>query len=112
MNNKKKNKKNKVTRKIIDKTNKLVYFKGEGVKLMKLITLEAARINIGYTQHEAAEKFGINYQTLAKLEKDSSNAPYSFIKKVPKVYGISDDNIFFGVTNEFIRSKRDEIKED
>ena len=33
-----------------------------------LITLEAARRNIGYSQKEAANLFGIHYQTLAKLE--------------------------------------------
>lgn len=58
------------------------------------LTLEAARINIGYTQKEAAERFGMHYQTLAKLEEDSTNAPYSFIQDIPNVYRISPDNIF------------------
>ena len=49
-----------------------------------LITLEAARKNIGYSQKEAAALFGVHYQTLAKLEEDSSNAPYSFIQLIPK----------------------------
>lgn len=60
-----------------------------------LITLEAARKNIGYSQKEAAALFGVHYQTLAKLEEDSSDAPYSFIQLIPKVYKISKDNIFF-----------------
>ena len=60
-----------------------------------LITLEAARRNIGYSQKEAASLFGLHYQTLANLEEDSSNAPYTFIQKIPKVYKISKDNIFF-----------------
>ena len=51
-----------------------------------LITLEAARKNIGYSQKEAAALFGVHYQTLAKLEEDSSDAPYSFIQLIPKVY--------------------------
>ncbi len=70
------------------------------------ITLEAARINAGYTQKEAAPLFGIHYQTLAKLEDDSSDAPYSFIQAIPRVYKISPDNIFFGQKNEFIRLLR------
>ena len=70
------------------------------------ITLEAARINAGYTQKEAAPLFGIHYQTLAKLEDDSSDAPYSFIQAIPRVYKISPDNIFFGRKNEFIRLLR------
>ena len=74
----------------------------EVIKMIKL-TLEAARINIGYTQKEAAERFGMHYQTLAKLEEDSTNAPYSFIQDIPHVYRISPDNIFFGRKNEFIR---------
>lgn len=61
-----------------------------------LITLEAARRNIGYSQKEAADLFGIHYQTLAKLEEDSSNAPFAFIQKIPKIYKIPTNNIFFG----------------
>lgn len=72
-----------------------------------LITLEAARRNIGYSQKEAASLFGLHYQTLANLEEDSSNAPYTFIQKIPKVYKISKDNIFFGRKNEFIRLLRE-----
>lgn len=71
-----------------------------------LITLEAARRNIGYSQKEAADLFGIHYQTLAKLEEDSSNAPFAFIQKIPKIYKIPTNNIFFGPKNEFIRLLR------
>lgn len=76
-----------------------------------LITLEAARKNIGYSQKEAAALFGVHYQTLAKLEEDSSNAPYSFIQLIPKIYKVSKDNIFFGCKNEFIRLLREDDKE-
>ena len=91
----------------IDKTNKLVYpnIKNEGGDEM-LITLEAARRNIGYSQKEAANLFGIHYQTLAKLEDDSSNAPFAFIQKIPQIYKIPANNIFFGSKNEFIRLLR------
>ena len=71
-----------------------------------IMTLEAARENIGYTQKEAAALYGMHYQTLAKLEDDSSNAPYSFIQAIPKVYKVPVDYIFFGKKNEFIRSLR------
>lgn len=93
----------------IDKTNKLVYpyIKNEGGDEM-LITLEAARRNIGYSQKEAADLFGIHYQTLAKLEEDSSNAPFAFIQKIPKIYKIPTNNIFFGSKNEFIRLLRNQ----
>lgn len=72
------------------------------------LTLEAARTNMGYTQKEAAALFGMHYQTLARLEEDSTNAPFSFIQAVPSVYKISPDNIFFGRKNDFIRYMRTE----
>lgn len=74
------------------------------------ISLKAARLNIGYTQKEAAALFGIHYQTLASLEKDSTNAPFSFIKAIPRVYKVPSDIIFFGNRNEFIRSIKSETQ--
>lgn len=62
---------------------------------MMKMTLEAARTNIGYTQKEAASLFGMHYQTLAKLEEDSTNAPYRFIQAIPNVYKVASDDIFF-----------------
>ena len=72
------------------------------------MTLEAARINAGYTQIEAAKLFGIHYQTLARLEEDSSKMPYEFIRKIPRIYGVPVDDIYFGLRNEFIRFAREE----
>ncbi|WP_044502831.1 helix-turn-helix transcriptional regulator [Megasphaera massiliensis] len=69
---------------------------------MKMM-LESARVNAGYNQSEAAKLFGIHYQTLAKLEADSSKIPYEIIRKIPQVYGVPADHIFFGPKNEFIR---------
>ena len=73
---------------------------------MMKMTLEAARTNIGYTQKEAASLFGMHYQTLAKLEEDSTNAPYRFIQAIPNVYKVASDDIFFGRKNEFIHLLR------
>ena len=73
---------------------------------MMKMTLEAARTNIGYTQKEAASLFGMHYQTLAKLEEDSTNAPYRFIQAIPNVSKVASDDIFFGRKNEFIRLLR------
>lgn len=70
------------------------------------LTLEAARTNMGYTQKEAAALFGMHYQTLARLEEDSSNVPFSFIQAVPDVYKVPVNNIFFGRKNDFIRFVR------
>ena len=67
------------------------------------ILLEAARTNTGYTQREAAELFGVHYQTLASWERDNSNMPANAIEKIPLVYRIPKEIIFFGDRNEFIR---------
>ncbi|WP_271002149.1 helix-turn-helix transcriptional regulator [Listeria seeligeri] len=71
-----------------------------------LITLKAARVNCGYTINEAAKLVGVHMQTLSKFEKDSSKMPLSLLKRVAELYHISEDNIFFGNENEFIRTLR------
>ena len=43
-------------------------------------TLEAMRINKGLTQAELAEKFEVSSQTIARLEKDSSDIGYQLLK--------------------------------
>lgn len=70
------------------------------------ITMKAARVNSGYTQQEAAKLFGVHYQTLAAWEKDNSFMPANAIEKIPSVYHIPKDLIFFGRENEFIRLNR------
>lgn len=45
------------------------------------MSLEAARINAGYSQKEAGELFGVHYQTIAKWEKDNSAMPFDQIQK-------------------------------
>jgi transcriptional regulator with XRE-family HTH domain len=70
------------------------------------ITLEAARVNAGYSQAAAAKLFGVHYQTLARWENDSSKMPYNMIEKIPTIYGVDSNNIFFGHKNEFIRLLR------
>lgn len=71
-----------------------------------LITLEAARINAGYSMQEASVLFGVHHQTLSSYEKDSSKVPFSFVDKVPQVYKVPKVNIFFGDKYEFIRTLR------
>lgn len=73
-----------------------------------LITLEAARVNAGYTVREAAKLIGVHYQTLYSHEKDSSNVSFSFIEKVESVYKIPKVYIFFGNKSEFIRTMHEE----
>lgn len=60
------------------------------------ITLRAARMNLGLTRKEAAELFNIHHETLAKYENDSTRVPRSFFIKIERIYGISNDFIYFG----------------
>lgn len=72
---------------------------------MKL-SLRAARTNIGYTQAYAANKLGINTDTLSKYEKNSSKIGRDLIEKMEKLYFVDADNIFFGNESEFYRIKQ------
>jgi transcriptional regulator with XRE-family HTH domain len=66
------------------------------------ITLKAARINAGYTLKSAAEKFGVHHETVSNYEHDSTNVPRSFFIKLPEVYGIPTENIYFGKQSEYL----------
>lgn len=69
-----------------------------------LVTLEAARVNAGLTQIDAAAKLGVHPQTLARWERDSSNVPYAKICKIEETYHIPKGLIFFGKVFEFTRN--------
>lgn len=74
-------------------------------KAIKL-TLEAARVNAGYKQSEAAKKLGITQSTLSNWENNSTKLSYIDAVKIGEVYGVEPDMLFFGNKNEFIRSKQ------
>lgn len=76
-----------------------------------LVTLEAARVNAGLTQADAAVKLGVHPQTLARWERDSSNVPYTKICKIEEIYHIPKGLIFFGKAFEFTRKlSKEEIQ--
>jgi len=60
------------------------------------LTLRAARMNLGLTRKEAAKLFNIHHETMANYETDSEKVPRSFFIKIPKLYGIATENIYFG----------------
>ncbi len=74
--------------------------------MIRMMSMEAARVNAGYTQEEASELFGVHPQTLAKYENDNSKMPYAMIQKIPEIYKVPVDVIFFGLKNEFIQYLR------
>lgn len=75
------------------------------------MTLEAARINAGYTQVEAAERLGLKPTTLAGWEKDSTKLSYVEAHRLAKLYGITPDLLFFGNKYDFIRKIKNQYRE-
>lgn len=69
------------------------------------LTLEAARVNAGYTQNEAAKKLGITQTTLSSWEKNSTKVSFLDAQRIGKIYNIEPKLLFFGPKNEFIRFK-------
>lgn len=57
------------------------------------ITLEAARVNAGFNQKDAAKKLSINPATLGKYEAGTTYPNIDMINKMERLYGISKDNI-------------------
>ena len=59
-------------------------------------TLEAMRINKGLTQTELAQEFEVSSQTIARMEKDSSDIGYQLLKKYMLYFNVKFDDIFVG----------------
>ena len=62
---------------------------------MLKITLEAARVNAGYTQKEAAKLLHIGNKTLQNWESGKCYPNAGKIPEICELYGISYDNINF-----------------
>lgn len=59
------------------------------------ITLEAARVNAGLSQKEAAKRLTVSNKTLCNWEKGKTFPDANRIAALCKLYGISYDNIIF-----------------
>ena len=62
---------------------------------MVAITLKAARVNVGLTQGEAAEKLGISEETLRAYENYKRFPNVPIIKKIETLYNLSYNDILF-----------------
>ena len=62
---------------------------------MLKITLEAARVNAGYSQKEAAQKLKISNTTLGKWENGETFPTADKIPDICELYGIHYDHINF-----------------
>lgn len=66
------------------------------------ISLKAARVNSDLKQGDVVnilkEEYGvvITRQRLAEFEKDATDVPINLAKQLSNIYGISEENIFFG----------------
>lgn len=60
---------------------------------MLKISLEAARVNAGYTQKGAAALLGVSNKTLAYWEKARNYPPADKLAKMCELYGVSYDNL-------------------
>lgn len=59
------------------------------------ITLEAARVNAGYSQKEAAEKLGVSNCTLLRWEKGLSMPKANQITAICNLYRVPYDMLIF-----------------
>jgi transcriptional regulator with XRE-family HTH domain len=59
------------------------------------MTLEAARVNAGLTQKEAAKLLGISNKTLGDWENQRSYPGVNMVPRITEVYGVPYDHINF-----------------
>lgn len=59
------------------------------------ITIEAARVNAGFTQPEAAKKLHITVPTLISWEKGRSEPSIGQARAMSELYNIPLDNLIF-----------------
>lgn len=59
------------------------------------ITLEAARVNKGLSQKQAAEQLGVDPSTLSKWERGISMPKANQIDALCNLYGVSYDMLIF-----------------
>lgn len=66
------------------------------IKLKKKlkITLEAARVNAGFTQEQVAEKMGLNRSTIISWEKGRKVLKIWELDALCRIYGLTRDDIF------------------
>lgn len=66
---------------------------------MLKITLEAARVNVGLTQKEAADALNISNKTLCNWENGVSFPTADKIPEICDLYGVSYDHLNFLPSN-------------
>ena len=59
------------------------------------ITIRSARVNVGLSQKEAADRLGISNKTLGNWENGITFPPADKITEICELYGVSYDNLNF-----------------
>jgi transcriptional regulator with XRE-family HTH domain len=80
------------------------------VKKRVLLTLRAARTNLGLSRKDAAKLFNISPDVMASYEYDSTNVPRTFLINIEKLYGVSIDQIYFGKEKEHYSDLRNQLE--
>lgn len=62
---------------------------------MVKMSLKAARVNVGYTQKEAAELLGVSNKTLGDWENGTTFPKADMIAKICDLYGVTYDQLNF-----------------
>lgn len=62
---------------------------------MVKISLRAARINVGLSQKEAAERLGVSNKTMGNWENGITFPPADKIAAICELYGVSYDHLNF-----------------
>lgn len=59
------------------------------------MTLEAARVNAGFTQEQVASMIGVRKETVSNWEKDIKKIKLGSFLQLCKIYNVDVNNIFF-----------------
>ena len=59
------------------------------------MTLKAARINIGLTRKDAAEKIGVSVDTLGNYERGKSFPDIPVLQAIERIYGVPYRDLIF-----------------
>ncbi|MFR5007977.1 MAG: helix-turn-helix transcriptional regulator [Limosilactobacillus vaginalis] len=69
--------------------------------------LKALRVRKGLNQGELGKLIGVSYGTVSKWENGETDPRLNKISKLAKALGVSEDRIFFALSNHKITSKND-----
>lgn len=61
-----------------------------------LWTLKGMRSNVGLTQRQMAELLNVSENTVANLERDSTNIKRKIFDKYVAIFSVKGDDIFLG----------------